>query len=142
MKKVKKIIMGIDPGTAITGYSIIEARGNRYQLHQYGVIRTSNKLSQVQRLKIIHDDLNDIISNSGISEVAVEDIFFSKNVKTAITVAQARGVILLTAANNNKPVFSYTPNVVKQALTGYGKASKNQIQEMVKCILFGDLAMS
>ena len=135
MKKSKKVILGVDPGTAITGYSIIEAKGNRYKLHKYGVIRTSNKLPHIERLKIIHDDLSEILTDPKITEVAVEEIFFSKNVKTAISVAQARGVILLTAANNNKPVYSYTPNVVKQSLTGYGQASKVQIQEMVKCIL-------
>jgi len=127
--------MGIDPGTAITGYSIVESIGNRFKLHKYGVIRTKSTLPHVERLKIINHDLNKLIKNSKVTEVAVEEIFFSKNVKTAISVAQARGVILLTAAKRGKQVYSYTPNVVKQAITGYGQASKSQIQEMVKRLL-------
>jgi len=132
---MNRIVLGVDPGTATTGFAVINAKGNRYSLQEYGVIKTSSKMEMVDRLKIIYNDLTKIISRHKVVEVAVEDIFFSKNVKTAITVAQARGVILLAAAKKNREVFSYKPNEVKLAVSGYGRASKGQVQEMVKRIL-------
>ncbi len=132
---MERIVLGIDPGTATTGYGIIIAKGNKYTLKTYGVIRTKSTLALEQRLKIIYNDILRIIRDFEIKEIAVEEIFFSKNVSSAIAVAQARGVILLAAAKKNIKVFSYKPNVVKQSLTGYGNAVKSQIQEMVKRLL-------
>lgn len=129
------IILGIDPGFAITGYGIIEKQGNKYKYIAHGAITTDAKLDFQERLKINHEELNKIIKQYNPDLFGIEELFFAKNTKTAINVAQARGVIILTALQNKLKIYEYTPLQIKQALTGYGRADKNQIQQMVKTIL-------
>ncbi len=129
------IVLGIDPGIAIVGYGIIEYTGNNFKLLDYGVITTKSNLAYPERLEIIFNRLNQIMTSFNIDEIAIEELFFSKNVKTAISVAQARGVIVLSAQLNTKPIYEYTPLQVKQGVSGYGKADKRQVQEMVKILL-------
>jgi len=129
------IILGIDPGTAITGYGVIEKKDNKLYLVDYGCIRTEAGLATAQRLYEIDRDLAKIIRKYSPEIIAVEDIFFFKNQKTAIKVSQARGVILARAAKMKIPVTEYTPLQVKQAITSYGRAGKAQVQKMVKLLL-------
>lgn len=128
-------IIGIDPGTGILGFGIIELSKGKPVLVDGGVIRTPVKEDDAVRLQTIYDELTDIISETKPNEMAVEKLFFAKNVTTAITVAQARGVVLLTGMQANLKIAEYTPLQIKQALTGYGRADKKQIQEMVKVVL-------
>lgn len=128
-------IIGIDPGTAIVGFGVIEKAGSKLQMLDAGVIRTSPDLNDSERLKIIYDELSEIIKVNKPEVMAVEKLFFAQNVTTAMSVSQARGVILLCGEQNDLPVFEYTPLQIKQAITGYGKAEKSQIQEMVRIIL-------
>jgi crossover junction endodeoxyribonuclease RuvC len=128
-------ILGIDPGTATTGWAVIEEIKKNTRLIACGCINTSKIHSDEERLVEIGKDLLSIIKKYKPDEAAIEDLFFFKNLKTAITVAQARGVILYEIKKNLVPLFSYTPLQVKQALTGYGRADKKQIQLMVKNIL-------
>ncbi len=127
-------IMGIDPGTAIVGYGIIESGKQNPEVIDYGCIETSPLLKTAERLKKIYAELEKLIKKYRPEAMAVEDLFFFKNLKTAIKVSQARGVILLAGANNNLQIFEYTPLQVKQAVTGYGRAEKIQMQKMVKLI--------
>jgi crossover junction endodeoxyribonuclease RuvC len=131
------IILGIDPGTAIIGYGLIEKeeKGQKLKAIKYGCIKTSKDFTTAERLKILSDELDALIKKHHPEIVAVEDIFFFKNLKTAIKVSQARGVILLTIANANLPVAEYTPLQIKQAVACYGRAEKNQVQQMVKRLL-------
>ncbi len=129
------IILGIDPGIAIVGYGIIECKGNKYKAIDYGVITTEPKCSFPERLKIIYNELTDIIIKYDPDAFAIEELFFNKNVKTAIDVGQARGVELLAGMNRGLEIFEYTPLQVKQGVVGYGRASKRQVQEMVKLLL-------
>lgn len=128
------IILGIDPGTATTGFGVIK-KDKELKLIEYGCIKTAADLKTAERLKELHSQLNNLIKKYTPDMVAVEDIFFFKNLKTAIKVSQARGVILLTAANLKIPVFECTPLQVKQAITSYGRAEKIQVQKMVKILL-------
>lgn len=130
------IVIGIDPGTATTGYGIIEDdhAGNIHAL-AYGVIATSPELPAEERLKQIYNQLNEIIILHRPESGAVEKLFFKRNVTNAITVGQARGVILLSMVNLGVEVFEYFPTEVKSAVTGYGGAEKQQIQAMVKALL-------
>ena len=123
-------ILGIDPGFAITGYSIIDYIGNKFKLIDNGAILTKAGVSFPQRLTKIYDDLNLIID-----KYLPEELFFNQNTKTAINVAQARGVILIVGCKRGIPTFEYTPLQVKQAVTGYGRADKMQVQKMVQSIL-------
>jgi crossover junction endodeoxyribonuclease RuvC len=129
-------IIGIDPGTGILGFGIIEvdSRG-KAQLVDAGVIRTPVKEDDATRLLTIYDELTDIITHTKPQEMSVEKLFFAKNVTTAMTVAQARGVVLLCGMQSSLKIAEYTPLQIKQALTGYGRAEKKQIQEMVRVIL-------
>jgi len=129
------IILGIDPGTAITGYGLIKKKLTKIEIIDYGCIRTETNLSTAERLKKIDQQLAKIIRRYKPQQMAVEDIFFFKNVKTAIKVSQARGVILARAARMNIPVDEYTPLQIKQATTSYGRAEKKQVQRMVQLIL-------
>lgn len=129
------IILGIDPGIAIVGYGVIEVIGNRVKMLEYGTIQTQSNLAISDRLKIIFNNLNEIIKQYKPEEVAYEKLFHEKNTKTFINVSQARGVEILVASLNNLQIFEYTPLQVKTALTGYGRATKNQMQESVKRIL-------
>ena len=128
-------ILGIDPGFAITGYSIIDYIGNKFYLRTSGAILTEAKTSFPLRLEKINKELAEIIENYNPDAMSIEELFFNNNAKTAINVAQARGVILLTARMHNLDIFEYTPLQVKQAVTGYGRADKIQVQRMVKMIL-------
>jgi crossover junction endodeoxyribonuclease RuvC len=128
-------ILGIDPGTATTGWAMLEEKNGCVKPLSYGHISTSPKDLAPKRIKEISDDLEKIIKKYKPAEAAVEDIFFFKNLKTAVKVSEARGSILLTLERNKVKITSYTPLQVKQALTGYGRAEKRQIQIMVKNIL-------
>lgn len=128
-------ILGVDPGTATTGWAILEEDKGIVTAVAFGHISTSPKSTTADRLKEVADDLRAIIRKYQPEESAVEDIFFFKNVKTAVKVSQSRGAMLLTLEQENVRIFSYTPLQVKQALTGYGRAEKKQIQLMVKNIL-------
>lgn len=131
------IILGIDPGYAITGYAIIEvnSKTKTTALIDYGCILTSSKDIFSKRLLIVYNGVRDIIEKYNPDKMAIENIYFAKNTKTAIKVSEARGVITLAATIKNIDVLGFTPLQVKQALTGYGRASKSQIQQMVKNIL-------
>ncbi len=128
------IILGIDPGTATTGFGIIK-KNAKLKLIEYGCIKTATNLTTAERLKELHNQLNLLIKKHKPDMVAVEDIFFFKNLKTVVKVSQARGVILLTAAKSKIPIFECTPLQVKQATTSYGRAEKIQVQKMVKILL-------
>jgi crossover junction endodeoxyribonuclease RuvC len=127
--------LGIDPGTATTGWAVLELNGKECVTIAYGSILTDKKSTDEDRLWEISQDLEEIIKKYKPCEAAVESLFFFKNQKTIITVAQARGAILLTLKKNHVKIFSYTPLQVKQALTGYGRAEKKQVQIMAKEIL-------
>lgn len=128
-------ILGIDPGTGILGFGIIEANKGKVQLVDAGVIRTPVHEDDAVRLQTIYEELTDITVAAKPQVMAVEKLFFARNVTTAITVAQARGVVLLCGRQNSLTIFEYTPLQIKMALTGYGRAEKKQIQEMVRVLL-------
>ena len=129
------VILGLDPGTATTGYGVIRVLGNRFQMLEYGIISTPAKTPMEKRLEMIYDNLQELLQKWQPDQAAVEELFFNQNITTAITVGQARGVLLLCCAQNNVPLAEYTPLQVKQALVGYGRADKKQIQQMVKMFL-------
>lgn len=128
-------ILGIDPGIAIVGYSIIECKGNNFKALEYGCIKTDSKMEFPDRLKMVYDELLNIIDEYRPDDLAIEELFFNKNVKTAMTVGQARGVEILAGKNKGLEIFEYTPLQIKQAVVGYGRAEKGQVQEMVKILL-------
>ncbi|MDB5185051.1 MAG: ruvC [Candidatus Saccharibacteria bacterium] len=128
-------ILGIDPGTGILGFGIIEYERGKIQLVDAGVIRTPVKEDDAIRLQTIYDELTDIIAETKPQQMSVEKLFFSRNVTTAMTVAQARGVVLLCGMQAQLEIFEYTPMQIKQAVTGYGRADKKQMQEMVRVLL-------
>jgi len=131
----KKIMLGVDPGLADTGYGFIIKEGQKLKIITCGSIKTSAKDDFIKRLEIIHQELEKLIKKHKPDVVAVEQLFFCKNVKTALLVGQARGVCLMTISENNLPIFEYTPMQVKQALTSYGKADKKQVGQMVRLLL-------
>ncbi|MCF7795782.1 crossover junction endodeoxyribonuclease RuvC [Patescibacteria group bacterium] len=131
----KEIIIGIDPGFARTGYGIIQKTGNKIQYINHGLIETFKKDNFCVRLEKNNKELDKIIKKYKPDYMAIEKLFFAKNTKTALKVAEARGVILLTAIQNKLKIYEFSPIEIKLALTGYGRASKDQIQEMVKIIL-------
>ena len=128
-------ILGIDPGYAITGYSIIDYIGNKFNLIDSGAVTTKAGLSFPVRLTKIYDDVSDIIDTYKPDAIAIEELFFNNNAKTAINVAQARGIVLTVGCKKNIPTYEYTPLQIKQAVAGYGRADKIQVQKMVKTIL-------
>lgn len=128
-------IMGVDPGTAITGYGLVKYNGSRYSLVECGCIRTSPDTPMSERLHTIYRELTGIIVHYQPEQFAVEELFFNKNARTALAVGHARGVAMLAASSSGLPVFEYTPLQVKQAVTGFGRAAKEQVQYMVKTIL-------
>lgn len=129
-------ILGLDPGTATTGYGMIDvAEDGRFTAVTYGVIKTSSKWEMPQRLQKIEQELQALLDEYQPEAAAVEEVFFGRNVTTAITVGQARGVLLLTLANANLPIAEYSPPKIKDAVTGYGKADKAQVQLMVRNLL-------
>lgn len=129
------IILGIDPGTAICGYGVVEHQGNHFRLIDYGAIRSSSEEEPAARLHTIFQGLNKIIDSCKPDHMAVEELFFNKNVRTALVVGQARGVIMLTGHMRGLTISEYTPLQVKQSVVGYGRAEKQQVQFMVKAIL-------
>ncbi len=131
----KKIILGIDPGIANTGYGVVESHANRYTPRDFGNIRTSPKTASEMRLKHIYDAVTRLVLEHAIENVVLEDIFFSKNVSSAFAVGEVKGIVKLAAANADCPVTLYTPTQVKQAVVGYGKATKSQMQKMVQAQL-------
>jgi crossover junction endodeoxyribonuclease RuvC len=128
-------ILGIDPGTGILGFGVIEVAKGKSQLVDAGVIRTPVHEDDAVRLETIYDELSDIIAANKPDMMSVEKLFFIRNVTTAMTVAQARGVVLLAGKQAKLQIFEYTPLQIKMAVTGYGKADKKQVQEMVRVIL-------
>jgi crossover junction endodeoxyribonuclease RuvC len=129
------IILGIDPGLAIVGYGVVEYIGNKYKAIDYGCITTGSEILFPERLKIIYDEMLFLIDKYKPEDVAMEELFFNKNVKTAIKVGQARGVEVLAIINKGLEVYEYTPLQIKQSVVGYGRAEKRQVQEMVKLLL-------
>jgi crossover junction endodeoxyribonuclease RuvC len=129
-------IVGIDPGLAIVGWGVIEAGHGRLALVDYGTVTTPAGMPMPQRLQIVHDGVRLIVEKFKPDAVAFEELFFTNNAKTAINVGQARGVAVIAARNAfSGEIYEYTPKQVKQALTGYGHADKNQIQQMVRILL-------
>jgi crossover junction endodeoxyribonuclease RuvC len=128
-------ILGIDPGTGILGFGVIDVSAGDAQLVDAGVIRTPVKEDDAIRLETIYEELTDIIAATKPTIMSVEKLFFARNVTTAITVAQARGVVLLCGRQAGMEIFEYTPLQIKQSVTGYGTAEKKQVQEMVRVLL-------
>jgi crossover junction endodeoxyribonuclease RuvC len=128
-------ILGIDPGTGILGFGVIDTTDNpakAYAMVDAGVVRTPPHTPHDERLEDIYNSLTEIIENTKPDACSVEKLFFTRNITTAMSVAEARGVALLVAKQHNVPIFEYTPPQIKQTLTGYGKADKKQMQEMVR----------
>ena len=128
-------ILGIDPGYGITGFGIVDAQRNNFQLLQYGAITTPAGTDFPLRLQMIYNDMTELLMVAKPDAVAIEELFFGQNVTTGIGVAQSRGVILLAIAQAGVPIFQYKPMQVKQAVVGYGNATKHQVQDMTKRIL-------
>lgn len=135
LNDASKIILGIDPGIADTGFGVIENNGNKFKSIAYGSIKTEAGCDLSDRLETLNGRLEEIIKKYKPDYAAIEQLFFCNNAKTALIVGQARGVALLTIKQNKLPVFEFTPLQVKQAVSAYGKASKLQVQRMVKLIL-------
>lgn len=131
-----KIILGIDPGFADTGFGLIKCKGQRIEILDYGSIKTGPKQAFELRLKYIYEQTKSLIKKYKPNYMATEQLFFYRNVTTAIKVSQARGVVLLAASQAKLPLYEYTPLQIKQSLTGYGGADKRQMGQMVKA-LFG-----
>ncbi len=129
------IIVGLDPGIAILGYGVIEYKGNNFKVIDYGAMETTPDNIFPVRLKMLYDELSKLLDKYKPDSVAIEELFFNKNSKTAIKVGQARGVQVLAAINKGIELFEYTPLQVKQGVVGYGRADKKQVQEMVKVLL-------
>jgi crossover junction endodeoxyribonuclease RuvC len=128
-------VLGIDPGTATTGYGVVEEAKGKLQALAFGAIRTPAKQPLPARLQSIYRGVRDLVTEWDPSQAAVEELFFSSNARTAMSVGQARGVTLLALADAGLPIAEYTPLTIKQAVTGYGSADKAQIQEMVRLLL-------
>jgi crossover junction endodeoxyribonuclease RuvC len=129
------IILGVDPGTAIAGYGILHSDGDALQVVTYGAITTPANWVMPKRLQHIYSELTALIQKYQPTDAVVEKLFFSKNVRTALSVGQARGVALLAAAQAGLAIHEYTPLEIKQAVVGYGRAEKAQIQQMVRMLL-------
>lgn len=129
------IVMGIDPGTAITGYGVVKVENNRHIVLGYGAIRTTAQQSTSSRLETIYAELRNLILEFRPDCLAVEELFFNKNVASALAVGQARGVAILAGAHAGLPVAEYTPLQVKMAVTGYGRATKEQVAYMIRMLL-------
>ena len=128
-------ILGIDPGYGITGFGIVDAQRNQYQLLQYGAITTPAGTDFPLRLQMIYNDMTELLMVAKPDAVAIEELFFGQNVTTGIGVAQSRGVILLAIRQAGLPYFEYKPMQVKQAVVGYGNATKHQVQDMTRRLL-------
>ena len=128
-------ILGIDPGYAIMGYGVVEMTGNRFRVCRYGSITTDAGMAIEDRLAHLYDSLREIIDEEKPDVASVEDLFFNNNAKTAIMVGEARGIAILACAKGGLEIAEYTPMQIKQALVGYGRADKKQVQTMVKTLL-------
>lgn len=128
-------IIGVDPGTRVTGYGIISCKGSRYSSLDWGAIKTKGGAAIAYRLKQIADGLRKLIDEHDPDCMALEESFFAKNAQSALKLGMARGAIMLVAAENGLAVFEYSPLLIKQAVTGYGRADKNQVKVMVKTLL-------
>ncbi len=128
-------VFGIDPGIATVGFGVVDYTDNKFRLLEYGTVTTPPKLELSVRLEGIYDELLRLIGKHEPDAVSVEELFFNTNVTTAISVAHGRGVALLAAKKSGRPVYEYTPLQVKQAVTGYGRAEKAQVMEMVRMFL-------
>lgn len=128
-------ILGIDPGVAIVGFGVVDSEGGTQRMVQYGAINTPTNTPLAARLVQIEQDLMELLQQFNPDEVAIEELFFSKNITTGIAVAHARGVILATVEKAGIPLYEYTPMQVKQAVVGYGLAEKNQVMDMTKRLL-------
>lgn len=128
-------VIGIDPGYAICGYGIIDVKGSTLKPVTYGVITTEPSMSEAMRLEKIFNELSDLLEDYRPDCFGIEQLFFNRNVTTAIAVGQARGVVLLAASQQDLPIYEYTPLQVKQAVVGYGKATKDQVTYMTMNIL-------
>ena len=131
-------ILGIDPGYAIIGYGILDYSNTRFNVVDFGAITTPAGMDFNRRLELIYDEMMLLFSRYSPEAMAIEKLFYNTNAKTVIDVAQARGVIMLSAQKNNVPAFEYTPLQVKQSVVGYGRAEKKQVQEMTRIILHLD----
>lgn len=131
-------ILGIDPGYATTGFGLLEAQPGQQRLLQYGTVTTPKELEFPQRLKMLHEDMVQLLQVTKPDAVAVEELFWGHNITTGIGVSHGRGVILLAVAQADIPLFEYTPMQVKQAVVGYGKAEKHQVMDMTRRILHMD----
>jgi len=129
------LAMGIDPGNAICGYGFVELNGNTLQGSGFGVIRTTPSMRREERLKVLYERINELISDRRPDVIGVEKLFFNRNVTTAMTVSEARGVILLAVENNGVLLMEPTPLQVKQAVVGYGQATKEQVTYMTQRLL-------
>ncbi len=129
------IVLGIDPGIATMGFGVVEEEGRRLQVLEYGVVTTSAQMETPLRLLRIYQGVEDLIRKYHPDVMAIEELFFNKNVKTALIVGHARGAAVVAGAGNGLPIFEYTPLQVKQAVVGYGRADKQQVQQMVKLLL-------
>ena len=134
------IILGIDPGTAITGYGLIKTSGSKQYLLEYGCIRTAAHTPLPERLCQIYNKMSTLLDDTSPDQLAIEQLFFNTNTTTALSVGHARGVLILAAAKRNISVSEYTPLQIKQAVTGYGQADKKQIQYMVRKLLNMEVA--
>ena len=128
-------ILGIDPGYALMGYGVVEQQGSHFQVVDYGSISTEAGTPMPERLKFLYSSLMDIIADTNPDAAALEELFYNTNAKTVINVGQARGVAVLACVNSGLQIAEYTPLQIKQALVGYGRAEKKQVQEMVRVIL-------
>jgi crossover junction endodeoxyribonuclease RuvC len=128
-------VLGIDPGTAIVGWGVVEGEGQDLRLMEYGVLRTPAHMPLPERVLIIYDGIRELLNTYQPHGVGIEQLFFAKNVTTALPVAHARGVMLLAVQQMGIPLREFTPLEIKQAVTGYGKADKSQVQQMVRLLL-------
>lgn len=129
------LVLGLDPGLASTGYGLVRGDGQKLELVAYDVIRTPANMTTTERLILLRQGLSEVIAAHRPDAAAVEQVFFGANARTAMIVGQALGVLLLTLAEAGLPIAEYTPLQVKQAITGYGRASKSQVQQMVAILL-------
>ena len=128
-------VLGIDPGFAIVGFGVVDYIGNKFSVVDFGAVTTQAGENIFDRFKQVYDGISEVIARTKPDRVAIEELFFNTNTKTAIHTAEARGILILAAMNAGIPVAEYTPLQVKQAVTGYGRADKNQVQQMVKLLL-------
>ena len=135
MTGADKLVIGIDPGTAITGYGLVREVDGQLECDGFGVVRTSSSDKLERRLQLIYSGLGEVVKKHNPTDAAVEKLFFHRNVSSAMAVGQGRGVALLVIANAGISAGEYTPGEVKQSVTGYGKAEKLQVQEMVSALL-------